>query len=141
MTYRNTRQRQNQDRYPAAKFWLRRWDGAETAAEDMNMLQRLRYASDFFFAQAEREMKKRGRVDTKSVFKLMQAGATIASRLAPYVHPKIVAMPLDIEELEKPRQIDLGKLSEDELTILERMMIKATGIDPDEVEEPMFSDE
>ena len=42
--------------------------GTSVPIEKMNMMQRIRYISDYFFALAERERKKGDRADVKLIF-------------------------------------------------------------------------
>jgi hypothetical protein len=108
--------------------------------EKMSMLQRLRYASDYFFWLAERERKKGDRGDVTVIVALMQAGAMIAAKAAPYIHPKVAAMQFEGSQSQPQRtKVDLSKLTDDELDALERLMTKAAV--PDEGQQPVPSDE
>ncbi|MGY3408434.1 hypothetical protein ACVWZV_004547 [Bradyrhizobium sp. GM5.1] len=91
---------------------------------ELNSLQRLRYASDCCFALAEREREKGDRADLMFVLAMMQVGALCAAKAAPYVHPKLAAMPVDITNTERS-SIDLGKLTDEELAAFERIVAKA----------------
>ncbi len=62
----------------------------------MNMMQRIRYVSDYCFALAERERKKGDRADVRLIVHLMQAGALWATKAAPYAHPKLGAIELEV---------------------------------------------
>ena len=89
----------------------------------MNALQRLRYASDFCFALADRELAKGDRADITFVVDMMQRAALLTAKGASYAHPKFAAMPFDSNP---PRySMDLTKLSDDELMALERIYSKA----------------
>jgi hypothetical protein len=135
MRHRNTRIAQKPRSLPCRQVLAApAYNAADMGVEDMNMLQRLRFTSDFYYEMADREMKKRGRVDTRLVFELMQAGAMIASKLAPYVHPKVVAMQLDLKEPPRP-SLDLKKLSDEDLQIFESLVKKCQPPKLDEVQE------
>jgi hypothetical protein len=120
--------------------------GTSMPIEKMSMLQRLRYASDYFFGLAERERKKGDRGDVTVIVALIQAGATIAAKAAPYIHPKVAAMQFEVsqsqpqppEQPQRPK-VDLRKLTDDELDDLERLMKKAAVTD--EGQQPIPSDE
>jgi hypothetical protein len=106
--------------------------GPSMPIETMSMLQRLRYASDYFFTQAERERKKGDRADLAVTVALMQLGAMYAAKAAPYRHPKVAAMQFEPSPSEPaPREVDLTKLTADELEALERLVDKATVAPPD----------
>ena len=118
--------------------------GPSIPIEKMNMLQRLRYASDYFFAQAESERKKGHRANVTRIFELMNAAATYAAKAAPYLHPKLAAMPFEVSQPQPkrpPDEWDLRKLTDDELDILDRLQRKAAVTTPDEAQDPIPSDE
>jgi hypothetical protein len=96
----------------------------------MNALQRVRYASDYLFELAERERKKGDRADVVLVAEMMQRGALLAAKVAPYVRPKLAVMEFDSEP--QHYALDLKKLNVEELQALERMMEKAQTLVPDE---------
>jgi hypothetical protein len=106
----------------------------------LDLLQRLRYASDFFFSLAEREREKGDRADLTFVVAMMQSGAIWAAKGAPYVRPKLAAMQFDL----RPQQhlLDLAKLSDGELTAFERIVAKSQKSVRDEAEStPRTADE
>lgn len=91
---------------------------------ELNSVQRLRYASDWCFTLAERERKKGDHADLMLVLAMMQVGALCAAKAAPYVHPKLAAMPIAVANRER-FSIDIQKLSDEEVTALERILAKA----------------
>jgi hypothetical protein len=116
--------------------------GTSMPIEEMNMLQRLRYASDYFFALAERERKRGDRGDLAVIVALMQAGAMAAAKAAPYNHPKVAAMKFKASQPQPQRtDVDLTKLTNDELVTLQRLVKKATVTPPDDGLPPIPSDE
>jgi hypothetical protein len=113
--------------------------GPSIPIETMNMLQRLQYASNYFFALAESERKKGHRANVMFIFELMNAAATCAAKAAPYLHPKLAAMPFEVSlpRPERPRrEVDLEKLTDDELAALEELMRKAAVTTPDKAQDP-----
>jgi hypothetical protein len=107
--------------------------GTSVPIEKMNMLQRLRYASNYCFALAESERRKGNRADVMVVFELMQAGAMLAAKAAPYVHPKLAAIELEVSQPQPRRQtLDLRKLTDEELAFLESLTMKYKETTPDE---------
>jgi hypothetical protein len=116
--------------------------GTSMPIEEMNMLQRLRYASDYFFALAERERKKGDRGDVRVIVALMQAGAMAAAKAAPYTHPKVAAMQFEVSQSQpEQRKLDYHKLTLDELKTLHRLVTKAWVAPPDDGQPPIPSDE
>jgi hypothetical protein len=103
------------------------------AIEQMSPLQRLRYASDYFFTLAERERKKGNRGDVAATVALMQLGAMYAAKAAPYQHPKVAATPFKARQPQPAEhEVDLTKLTLDELYTLERLVNKAEKTPPDD---------
>ena len=78
--------------------------GTSVPIEKMNMMQRIRYVSDYCFALAERERKKGDRADVRLIVQLMQAGALWATKAAPYAHPKLGAIELEVIK-PQPKEI------------------------------------
>jgi hypothetical protein len=119
--------------------------GPSIPIEKMNMLQRLRYASDCFFALAECERKKGDRANAAVIVGLMQAGAMVAAKAAPYLHPKLAAMPFEVSQPQpepQPKQtIDTDKLTIDEHKAFVMLLKKATVTISDEAQDPIPSDE
>ena len=117
--------------------------GPSIPVEKMNMLQRLRFASDCFFSMAERERKKGDRANVTVIVELMQAGAMFAAKAAPYVHPKLAAMPFEVSQPQPQPQarIDFDKLTNDELEEFFRLFKKAAVTTSDEAQDPIPSDE
>jgi hypothetical protein len=113
--------------------------GTSMPIEKMSMLQRLRYTSDYFFTLAESERKKGNRADVKVIFELMQAGAMLAAKAAPYVHPKLAAIEFEVSQPQPKSQVDLRKLTDDELDEMECLLKKASVTD--EGQQPIPSDE
>jgi hypothetical protein len=113
--------------------------GTSMPIEGMNMLQRLRYVSDYFFGLAERERKRGDRADLAVIVALMQAGAMSAAKAAPYMHPKVEAVPFEVRQPQPQQKTDFSKLTNDELDELTRLVKKATVFD--EGQEPIDSDE
>ena len=119
--------------------------GPSIPIEKMNMLQRLRYASDYFFALAERERKKGDRANVTVIVELMQAGAMSAVKAAPYLPPRLTAMPFEVSQ-PQPRRQPQDKIDLDQLTIEEheeflRLMKKAKVTTSGEAQDPIPSDE
>jgi hypothetical protein len=116
--------------------------GTSMPIEKMSMLQRLRYAGDYCFARAESERRKGNRANVMVVFELMKAGAMLAAKAAPYVHPKLAAIELEVSQPQRlPPKVDIRKLTDDELDTLERLVRKAAVTPPDEVQDFVPSDE
>ncbi len=119
--------------------------GPSIPIEKMNMLQRLRYASDYFFALAERERKKGDRANAAVIVARMQDGAMFAAKAAPYLHPKLAAMPFEVSQPQpQPQQegkINLDKLTIDEHEAFVRLLKKAKVTASDEAQDPIPSDE
>jgi hypothetical protein len=118
--------------------------GPSIPIEKMNMLQRLRYASDYFLALAESERKKGHHANVMFIFELTNAAATCAAKAAPYLHPKLAAMPFEVSQPQpQPEQpkLDLDKLTIDEHEALIRILKKAEVTTSDEAQDPIPSDE
>ena len=102
--------------------------GTSVPIEKMNMLQRIRYVSNYCFALAESERRKGNRADVMVVFELMQAGAMLAAKAAPYVHPKLardrargVSQP---QSATANRLRSYKKLTDEEFAFLESLTMK-----------------
>jgi hypothetical protein len=109
--------------------------GTSVPIEKMNMLQRIRYVSDYFFALAERERKKGDRADVRLIVHLMQAGALWAAKAAPYAHPKLGAIELEVSQPKpQPEQqkLDFKKLTDEEFDTFERLWKKSKVTTPDD---------
>lgn len=94
----------------------------------LNMIDRLRAVSDFFFMQAQREQEKGEDADLGFVIEMMQRGAYCAEKAAPYSHPKLAVM--QVTEPAKPSPhspLDLDKLDDDDHRALQRLIRKAQG--------------
>jgi hypothetical protein len=116
--------------------------GTSVPIEKMNMLQRIRYVSNYFFALAESERRKGNRADVMVVFELMQAGAMLAAKAAPYVHPKLAAIELEVSQPQSRRQtLDLTKLTDKEFAFLETLTVKYKNTTPDEGQDFVPPDE
>ncbi len=77
--------------------------GPSVPIEQMDMLQRLRYVTDYFLTLAERERKKGDRGDVAATVALMQAGAMVAAKAAPYQHPKVATTPFKAPPSQPPQ--------------------------------------
>lgn len=97
---------------------------------ELNMLQRIRYASDFYFVHAEDERKKGDRADVPFMIAMIERGAHWASQAAPYVRPRLAAMQFDREP--QRHSLDLTKLTDDELKVLDRIYTKSQTLVRDE---------
>jgi len=106
--------------------------GTSVPIEKMNMVQRIRYVSDYCFALAERERKKGDRADLRFIIELMQVGALWAAKAAPYAHPKLGAIELEVIQPQPKQQIDTDKLTLDEHETLVRLLKKAQVTTPDD---------
>jgi hypothetical protein len=115
--------------------------GASVPIEKMNMLQRIRYVSDYCFALAERERKKGDRANVRLIVELMQTGALWAAKAAPYAQPKLAAIQLEVSQLQPKQKVDLNKLTTDELEALQRIMKKAEVTIPDDGQDFVPPDE
>jgi hypothetical protein len=116
--------------------------GTSVPIEKMNLVQRIRYASDCFFALAERERKKGDRADVRLILDLMQAGAPWATKAAPYVQPKLAAIQLEVSQPRPQNQmVDLRKLTDEELSTLTKLMTKAAVTTPDDGQDFVPPDE
>jgi hypothetical protein len=114
--------------------------GTSVPIEKMNMLQRIRYVSNYCFALAESERRKGNRADVMVVIELMQAGAMLAAKAAPFVHPKLAAIELEVSQPQPP-PLDLRKLTDEELDFLESLMMKYKETTPDEGQDFVPPDE
>jgi hypothetical protein len=103
--------------------------GPSVPIEKMSPLERLRYASDYFFTLAERERKRGDRADLGVIVALMQAGAMAAAKAAPYQHPKFAATKFKASQ-PKPEE-DYSKLTDDELEQMYHLVSKAMGTPTD----------
>ncbi|MGZ3324319.1 MAG: hypothetical protein ACXU9C_25550, partial [Xanthobacteraceae bacterium] len=66
----------------------------------------------------------------------------LAAKAAPYVHPKLAAIELEVSQPQRlPPKVDIRKLTDDELDTLEHLVRKAAWTPPDEVQDFVPSDE
>jgi hypothetical protein len=105
--------------------------GPSVPIENMSPLERLRYASDYFFTLAERERKRGDRADLGVIVALMQAGAMAAAKAAPYQHPKFAATKFKASQPKPKETVDFSKLTDDELEQMFRLVSKASGMPTD----------
>jgi hypothetical protein len=115
--------------------------GPSMPIEKMSPLERLRHASDCFFTLAERERKRGDRADLRVFVALMQAGAMVAAKAAPYHHPKVAATKFKASQPQPKRKVDLSTLNDDELHTLWRLTKKVHVAPPDDGLPPIPSDE